>query len=171
MLPSIVPTGLNYIPAVIEEEQESQNDAPAAIISAMSSSQENLIFGLPRRPRVGDASASAIVGAILGGLLTGGLGGVFLGGAAGGALANQRQPLEMAIREYFKSQGLEVVFFYPAPRAIKVTFRHGINAYWTIESVLPDHLQLLPEDSADWLYGNLIAIELPKVLQRIKRAS
>jgi hypothetical protein len=137
----------------------------------MSFSQEDTILGLPRRPRIGDASASAIIGAILGGLLTGGVGGVLLGGATGGALANQRQPLEMAIRDYFAKRGLEVIFFYPAPRAIKVTFRYDTNAYWTVESVMPDDLTLSSEDSADWLYGNLIAVELPKVLLRIKRAS
>jgi hypothetical protein len=151
--------------------KKSQNDTLTAIMSAMSSSQEDLIYGLPRRPLVGDASASAILGAIIGGLLTGGLGGILIGGAAGGALANQRQPLEMAIREYFKNQGLEVVFFYPAPRAVKVTFRYHANAYWTVESIMPDHLQLSPEDSADWLYGNLIAVELPNILSRIKLAS
>jgi hypothetical protein len=137
----------------------------------MSSTPETLIQGLPRRPRVADASAAAVIAAIAGGLLTGGWGGVLLGGLAGSALANQRQPLEMAIRQYFAQCGLEVIFFYPAPRAVKVTFRYGPNAYWTVESVMPDDLQLSPEDSADWLYGNLIAVELPKVLPRIKRAS
>lgn len=137
----------------------------------MSANQEDMILGVPRRPRIGDASASAILGAIALGLLTGGLGGVLLGGVAGGALASQRQPLEMAIREHFKNCGLEVVFFYPAPRAVKVIFRNGANAYWTVESVMPDHLQLSAEDTADWLYGDLIAVELPKVLRRLKRAS
>jgi hypothetical protein len=137
----------------------------------MSSTLDNMIQGLPRRPRIGDASTGAILGAIALGLLTGGVGGVLLGGVAGGALANQRQPLEMAIREFFTRYGLEVIFFYPAPRAVKVTFRYGKNAYWTVESVMPDDLQLSPEDSADWLYGNLTAVELPKVLRLIKRAS
>lgn len=136
----------------------------------MGSNLENAIQGLPRRPRIADASASAILGAILGGLLTGGWG-ALLGGAAGAALATQPQPLEMAIREYFAKCGLEVIFFYPAPRAVKVTFRDGANAYWTLESVMPDYLQLPPGDSADWLYGNLIEVELPKVLPRIKRIS
>lgn len=137
----------------------------------MSSNPEDMILGLPRRPRIGDASASAILGAIALGLLTGNWAAALAGGVAGNALANQRQPLEMAIREYFAKRGLEVIFFYPAPRAVKVTFRYGPNAYWTVESVMPDDLPLSPEDSADWLYGNLIAVELPKVLPRIKRAS
>lgn len=137
----------------------------------MSSSQEETILGLPRRPRVGEASTGAILGAIALGLITGGWGGVLLGGMAGGALANQRQPLEMAIRELFSKYGFKVIFFYPAPRAIKVTFQYGENDYWTVESVMPDDLYLSPEDTADWLYGNLVEVELPKVLRRIRRAS
>ena len=136
----------------------------------MSSHPQELILGVPRRPRIADASASAIILAIAGGLLTGPIG-AFVGGAAGGALANQRQPLEMAVREYLTKHALEMVFFYPAPRAAKVTFRYGPTEYWTVESKMPDHLQLPPEDTADWVYGNLISNELPKVLHRIQRAS
>jgi hypothetical protein len=138
----------------------------------MSSTPEDFILGVPRRPRIAEASAAAILAAIAGGLLTGGLGGVLLGGLAGSALANQRQPLEMAIREHFAKYGLEVMFVYPAPRAVKVTFRYSPNAYWTIASVMPDNLQQpSPEDTADWLYGNLIQNELPKVLPKLKQAS
>jgi hypothetical protein len=138
----------------------------------MSSNQEDTIHGLPRRPRLADASDAAILGAIALGILTGGLGGALLGGLTGGALANRRQPLEIAIRGYFEKLGFKVIFFYPAPRAVKVTFQYDTNAYWTVESIMPDDFQLpTPEDSADWLYGNLIAEELPKVLRRIKRAS
>jgi len=137
----------------------------------MSSNQDDFILGLPRRPRLADASAGAILGAIALGLLTGGVGGAIIGGVAGSALANQRQPLEMAIREYLKSQNLDVTFYYPAPRAVKVTFQYGANAYWTVESVLPDHVEVTPEDAADWLYGNLIQEELPKILPRLRRAS
>ena len=137
----------------------------------MSSSQNDLILGLPRRPPLAEASTGAILGAIALGILTGGWGGALLGGVAGGALANERQPLEMAIREYFKSQGFEVAFYYPAPRSVKVTFRYDQNSYWTVESVMPDHLQLSPQDAADWLYGNLVYIELPKVLPLLRLAS
>lgn len=138
----------------------------------MSSNQEDTILGLPRRPHVGEASAGALLGALALGILTGGWGGALLGGLAGGALANQRQPLEMAIREYFKACGLDVAFVYPGPRSVKVTFRYGPTSYWTVESVMPDGLQLpSSEDNSDWLYGNLVAIELPKVLPRLKQAS
>jgi hypothetical protein len=137
----------------------------------MSSTHEDTIYGLPRRPRLADAPASAILGAIALGILTGSLGAALLGGAVGSALANRRQPLEMAIREYLKSRGLEMAFFYPAPRGVKVTFRDHANDYWTVQSVLPDNLPLSTEDSADWLYGNLITNELPQVLRRLRQAS
>lgn len=137
----------------------------------MPLTNENFIQGLPRRPRMAEASQAAILGAIALGILTGGWGGALIGGLAGGALANQPQPLEMAIREYLKSRGFEVSFYYPAPQAVKVPFRYGPSAYWTIEAVLPDNLQLSPEDTADWLYGNLVQVQLPKVLPLLKRAS
>lgn len=137
----------------------------------MASTLENTILGLPRRPPMGDASAAAILGALALGILTGGLGAAIIGGVAGGALANQSQPLEMAIRDYLTKLDLEVIFYYPAPRSVKVTFRYDQNAYWTVESIMPDSLHLSVQDGEDWLYGNLIAVELPKVFHRIKRAS
>ena len=137
----------------------------------MPVTNEDLIIGLPRRPRMGDASQAAIIGAIALGIITGGLGGALVGGVAGGAWASQRQPLEMAIREYLKAFGFDVIFYYPAPRAVKVTFRYDTNAYWTVESVLPDHVQLQPEDAADWLYGHLVTNELPQILPKLRRAS
>ena len=137
----------------------------------MSWNPDDTIHGVPRRPRIADASASTILWAIAGGLIAGPIGAV-VGGAAGNLAASQRQPLEMAVREYLMRNGLEVIFFYPAPRAAKVTFRDAANAYWTVESVLPDDLPFASQDDvADWLYGNLVVNELPQVLPRIRRAS
>lgn len=126
-----------------------------------------MILDVPRRPRIADATATAILTAIAGGLLTGGLGGVLLGSLAGNALANQRQPLEMAIREYLAKYNFEMIFFHRSPRSVKVTFRYRPAHYWTIESVMPDNLSLSPDDADDWLYGSLITNELPAVLQQI----
>jgi hypothetical protein len=141
------------------------------IINGVDCKSEDMIYGVPRRPRIADASASTIAWAIAGGLIAGPLG-VLIGGAAGNALANQRQPLEMAIREYFTRKDLDLVFFYPAPRAVKVTFRDSANAYWTVESALPDNLPFAStEDANDWLYGNLIVNQLPQVAPEIRLAS
>ena len=49
----------------------------------MSLTNDDLICGLPRRPRIADASQSAIILAIAGGFLAGPLD-VLLGGVAGG---------------------------------------------------------------------------------------
>ena len=137
----------------------------------MSWKPEDVIYGVPRRPRIAEAAPSTIAWAIAGGLIAGPIG-ALIGGAAGNALANQRQPLEMAIREYFSRNGLELIFFYPAPRAVKVTFRDPANEYWTVESLLPDDPPFAsPEDANDWLYGDLIANQLPHVVPGIRRAS
>jgi hypothetical protein len=137
----------------------------------MSWNPEDMIQGMPRRPRIADASASTILWAIAGGLIAGPMG-ALVAGAAGNVAANQRQPLEMAIRGYLIHHGLEVIFFYPGPRSAKVTFRDDTNAYWTVESVLPDYLDSASHDDvADWLYGNLVTNELPQLLRRIRRAS
>jgi len=134
----------------------------------MNSSQEETILGLPRRPNLADASSAALLGAIALGILSGG---DWKAALAGGAvLANQKQPLEFAVRESFKQKGLEVIFFYRAPRAVKVTFSYAPNAYWTVESVMPDELNhLSPEDRDDWLYGSLIKKELPKIQRKIRQ--
>ena len=136
----------------------------------MNASQTNEILDVPRRPHLGEASAGALLGAIALGLLTRDWTAAIAGGAIGAGLANKRQPLEFAIREYFKAKGLEVVFFYRAPRSVKVTFRYADNAFWTVESVMPDNLFFASdEDRDDWLYGSLIKKELPKILRKIRR--
>ena len=143
------------------------------IISIMSQVSEQTIFlgdGLPHRPRIADASGSAIIGAVALGLLTRDWAAALAGGVLGAGLANQKQPLELAIREYFKKRNLEVMFFYRAPRYVKVTFTYAPNAFWTVESTVPDSISFpSDEERDDWLYGNLIKIELPKIMRKIRR--
>jgi len=137
----------------------------------MSWNADDRIYGLPRRPRVADASASTIIWAIAGGLIAGPIG-ALLGGAAGNAVANQRQPLEMAIRDHVSKSGLNVVFFYPSPRSVKVTLRGPADAYWTVESIAPDHLNFGSQDDiSDWLYGDLVTNQLPHFLPELRVAS
>jgi hypothetical protein len=40
--------------------------------------------------------------------------------------------------------------------------------FWSVKSVVPDALELKPEDVEDWLYGNLVKNELPKKLNQIR---
>jgi hypothetical protein len=118
------------------------------------------IEGLPRRPYLADASASTVFSGISLGLLT---------ASSGIESVNQKQSLELAIRGYFKTQNLEVIFFNRAARLARVSFSYAPNAYWTIESVMPDSVKLdSKEDIDDWLYGNLTVNELPNILEKIK---
>ncbi len=133
----------------------------------MNSSPDNKILKLPRRPAVGDASGTTFLSAIAGGILTGSWAGALAGGVIANAVASRKQPLEMAVRNYFAQNGLEVIFFQRAPRKASVGFRYAPGAFWTIESIMPDDLNLSPEDRDDWLYGNLVQKELPKVLRKI----
>jgi hypothetical protein len=136
----------------------------------VNSSQTDKTLDFPPRPHLGEASAGALLGAIALGLLTRDWTAAIAGGAIGAGLANKKQPLEFAIREYFKAKGLEVVFFYRAPRLVKVTFRYADNAFWTVESVMPDDLILSSDEARDdWLYGSLIKKELPKILRKIRQ--
>jgi hypothetical protein len=135
----------------------------------MSPTQADKILGLPRRPTLGDASTAALISGIALGLLTKDWKLALAGGAVGGALANQKQPLELAVREYFKKKDWEVIFFYRAPRSIKVTFSYAPHAFWTVEATMPDDLNLSDEDRDDWLYGSLTTKELPKIRRKIVR--
>jgi hypothetical protein len=126
------------------------------------------IMDMPRRPTVGDATVAALLFALGLGLLTKDVKAAALGGALGGALASKKQPLEMAVREYFRTRQLEVQFFYRSPLSMKVTFSYAPNAFWTVETSVPEGLQFSSdEDRDDYLYGSLIKKELPKVLRKI----
>ncbi len=129
-------------------------------VSLIKVTNDKEIEGLPRRPYLADASAATIFSGIAIGLLT---------GIAGIEPVHQRQSLELAIRGYFQTQNLEVIFFNRAARLVRVSFNYAPNAYWTVESVMPDSLKLnSKEDIDDWLYGNLTINELPKILRKIK---
>lgn len=152
----------------MSELKISQSARFLGIIRLMDNGQENKILGVSRRPRVGDGNSGALLGGIGGALVFGNIFGLIAGGLAGNVIANQPQNLEIAIRDYFTKMGLQVAFFYRAPRAIKVTFTPNNSAYWTIESIMPNGLNLSPEDAEDWLYGNLVEKELPKKIRKIQ---
>lgn len=134
----------------------------------MNPNPEDFVLGLPRRPKMADATAAAILGAIALGFLTKDWKGAAAGGGLAAALANQRQPLEFAVRNYLEQNKCTVTHFYRAPRMVKATFRYAPDAYWTVESRLPEHLPVYTKDDReDWLYGNLVQNELPPILRRI----
>jgi hypothetical protein len=136
----------------------------------MNTNRENLILGLPRRPRGENQNTGTAVGALVGLILTENAGGAILGGIAGNALTNQPIPLESAVRNYFLQNNLSLIFFYRAPKSIEVLFKL-YDQFWTVKSSVPNNsLNLKPEDVEDWLYGNLVKKELPKKLKQIQHS-
>jgi hypothetical protein len=119
--------------------------------SSIKVTDDKKTIDLPRRPYLADASAATVFSGIALGLLT---------ACSGTESANQKQSLELAIREYFNTQNLEVIFFNRAARLARVSFSYATNAYWTIKLDSK-------EDIDDWLYGNLTINELPKILRKI----
>lgn len=135
------------------------------IINQMSPvTNTNLVHGLPRRPRMADASAASLLAAVAAGLLIKDWRAALAGGAAGAALANIPQPLEFAVRNHLESKNYSVVNFYRAPRFLKVTFSTAPGVFWTAESLLPAELEIADVDRDDWLFGNLVVHEIPKLL-------
>ena len=135
----------------------------------MTANQENLILGVPRRPRGDNLNAGATIGALLGLALTENIGGVILGGIAGSALNKQPMPLEWSVRNYFAQYNLSVISFYRSPKSIEVLFKL-YEQFWTVKSIVPESLIIAKEDIEDWLYGNLIKNELPKKIKQIQKS-
>lgn len=135
----------------------------------MNNNRENLILGLPRRPRGENQNTGTAIGALVGYIFTENPGGAILGGIAGNALTNQPMPLESAVRNYFLQNNLSVIFFYRARKSIEIVF-NLYDQFWSVKSNAPASLDLEPEDVEDWLYGNLVKKELPKKLKQIRKS-
>src|SRR5688572_15806784 len=99
-------------------------------------------MGLPRRPRMAEAGPTAIIAGLLLGLFAKDWRAGLAGGAVTAVLANRSQPLDFAVRNYLEAQGFNVINYYRAPRMFKVTFSFGPHAYWTVESLMPEGIQL-----------------------------
>lgn len=127
--------------------------------------------GIPHRaprPRGENNLAGITIGALLGLIVTENPLGAVAGGAIGSALGNQPLPLESAIRSYFTARGLDVIGFYRlGPRAVQVLFRHG-EQYWMVASRAPDNANWTLDSLDDWLYGDLIDLQLPAKLAEIE---
>lgn len=129
----------------------------------MNNNRENLILGLPRRPRGNNRNLSTTIGALTDFVLNKNI------GNAGNVLLNQPMSLEWSVRNYFAQKNLSVIFFYRSPKSIEVLFKSH-NQFWTVKSSVPKSLTLEMEDIEDWLYGNLIKKELPKKLRQIRNS-
>lgn len=82
--------------------------------------------------------------------------------------SNQPLDLSQAIRNYFQQKGIHIVGIYRLGRyAIEVVFRYGDKAYWEIKSSAPPLEDWDIESLDDWLYGDLIEVQLPKKLEQI----
>jgi len=109
-----------------------------------------------RRPRGEDTTSGTIGFGLLGLVLTANPLGALVGGAIGNALANQPQPLETALRNYFSRNNILLISFYRlGPKAAKVLFRHR-NQFWTVTSHAPDSPFWTNEKLEDWLYGDVV---------------
>lgn len=125
----------------------------------------------PRTPRPRGTSIGALLGSLLGLAVTGGVGGAIVGGAIVGALANQPPPLEVAVRQFFADQTLQVVGFYrPSPYTARLAFVHGGRG-WMIESRAPRNPNWTDEMLEDWLYGDLTTVQFPAKLSQIQAST
>lgn len=125
------------------------------------------IVPLPRRPRSENGLAGIVGGALLGWLFTENPVGAIAGGAVGNVLTTQPLSLDAAIRAHFATLGLAVIGFYRlGPRAAMVLFRHH-DKFWTVGSSAPDDSNWMSDDLDDWLYGDIVANQLPRKLAEI----
>ncbi len=121
----------------------------------------------PPRPRGTNSLAGITVGALLGLIITDQPAGALAGGAIGGAVSSGPPSLEAALRSYFTRKGLDVIGFYRrGPMAAQVLFRHG-EQYWMVTSRAPDSPNWTLESLDDWLYGDIIELQLPTKLAEI----
>jgi len=78
------------------------------------------------------------------------------GGLLGAVLMNQPLSLHQSLRQKITEKGLEIINFYRLGRfGAKILFRYQ-NAYWTLESRVPQTPPMTNEQIDDWLYGDLI---------------
>lgn len=135
----------------------------------MPNTQDNSIYGVPRRPRGEYGAGGTILGALAGLALTANPLLIIGAGLLGGAIGTRPQPLEEAVRAEFQKIGLPVSFIYRSPRGIKVIFFYN-NSSWRVESHAPVNLPFnTNDDLEDWLFGNLIAVSLPNKIKSINQ--
>ena len=121
----------------------------------------------PKRPRSDDGAASTIALALLGLVMTSNPIGLLAGGAIGNSLGSQPLPLEAALRSYFTKQGIPLIAFYRlGPNAAQILFQYR-EQYWTVLSRAPANPNWTLEELDDWLYGDIVGLQLPTKLSEI----
>jgi hypothetical protein len=116
---------------------------------------------LPRTPdaAVGSAAAGAIAAIAVGGLI--------------GALvyALSRTSLKEAVEQALQDKGAALLNFYRrGPYSAEVLFEYQ-GQFWTISSQAPFHDEWTQAALNDWLYGDLVDVQLPRKLVEIQLVS
>jgi hypothetical protein len=128
-----------------------------------------------REPRPRGTTLAALFGGLLGYAITQNPAGAVTGGAIGGALESVPPPLEVAVRQYFEQTDIRIGrqklkmsgFYRTGSRSIKITVSLG-NSYWVIESRAAINEGWTQESVEDWLYGDLLFIQLPKFINQME---
>lgn len=116
-----------------------------------------------RRPRQEAELAGTVLGAAIGGLIVNPVG-ALIGALLGHAVSPREPfPLETALRESLHPYGLTLLQLYRyGPRKVRILVGQGAS-FWTLESEAPPHPALSQDDVDDWLYGDLIDYQFPKL--------
>lgn len=78
------------------------------------------------------------------------------------------------MKDAFAAVDAEMFLAYSIPRGVKITFKYAPSAYAQIESRIDDKINLanLTEDEIQkFLVNDLINVQLPKVLKKLKSLS
>lgn len=133
--------------------------------------------GVPERRRRPQAKSTAgglaAVGALAGLAFTENLGGALIGGVLGAALSPTPPVLALkeALGQALLERGVVLVNFYRhGPFTAAVLFSNGAG-YWTIESHAPRHPDWTQAALDDWLYGDLVDVQLRRKLEEIKEGA
>jgi Glycine zipper len=128
-----------------------------------------------REPRPRGTTLAALFGGLLGYAITENSAGAVAGGAIGGAVGSVPPPLEVAVRQYFEQNDIRIRrqrlkmsgFYRTGSRSIKITVGLG-HSYWAIESHAAFNEGWTQESVEDWLYGDLVFVQLPKFINQME---
>lgn len=80
-------------------------------------------------------------------------------------------PLESALRVALEEQGIRMVTFSRRGLGVINLLVEVQGGYWTMDSSCAAHArQLGQEDTEDWLYGDIVEVQIPALRERIQAA-